>query len=100
MQNTQEKDLQKTKVDVTEARKVYVHRNKLCTRGHTPSSSGGRSSVVVRQAGRQMKYLQFTNILKFHNFNSKACLGYLNKSMVPIAFVQIDNRPYLKKVLL
>ena len=33
--------------------------------GHTPvvSSLGGRSNIVVRQAGRQIIFLQFTNFL-------------------------------------
>ena len=49
-----------------------------------PSSLGGRSIVVVRQAGRQMKILQLGIFLKFDNFNSKACLGCLNGFMALI----------------
>ena len=53
MQNTQEKaDLQKTKVNATKLRKVYVDRNKLRTGKEWrlwPSSLGGRSIVVVSE---------------------------------------------------
>ena len=58
MQNTQVKtDLKKMKVNATKISKVCVDRNKLCTGlgkngSHTASSLGGRSIVVVRQAGR------------------------------------------------
>ena len=33
--------------------------------GHTPGSLGGRSIVVIRQAGRQTIFLQIIKILKF-----------------------------------
>ena len=49
--------------------------------GHTPSSLGSKSIVVVRQAGRQARSLKF----KYDNFNSRAHLGCLNGFMVPIA---------------
>ena len=61
--------------------------NKLCTgksEGHMPSGSKDRLIVV----GRQTKYLQFTKLLKFDNFNSEAHLGCLNGSKVPIASYQ------------
>ena len=41
-----------------------------------PSSLGGRSFIVVRQA--EKKILQVAKILKFDNFNLKARLGCLN----------------------
>ena len=46
--------------------------------GHTPSSLGGRSFAVVRQASRQKPCS-----LSFF-FDSKACLGCLNGFMVLI----------------
>ena len=47
-----------------------------------PSSLGGRSFIVVRQAD---KNLAVSKILKFGNFNLKACLGCLNGFMVLVA---------------
>ena len=53
---------------------------------HIPSSLGGRSVVVVIQAGRQMIFSQFTKIFKFTKFNSiNARLGCLNGFMVLMA---------------
>ena len=53
--------------------------------GHMPSSLGGRLTVV-RQAGRQAdEILADYKIFKIQNFNSKACLGCLNRFVVPIA---------------
>ena len=52
-------------------RKICVDRNKLCqvrNRGHNPSVIDGRSIVMVRQAGSEIKFLQFTKFLKFDNF--------------------------------
>ena len=57
-----------------------------CT--YMPNSLGSRSTVVVRQAGRQTKCLQLTKVLKFDNFNSKAHLGCLKGFMVPITLYQ------------
>ena len=62
--------------------------------GHTSSSLEGWSIVAVRQ----MKYLQFTKVLKIHNFNSKVRLGCLNVFMVPIALYQQINSQYLTKL--
>ena len=61
--------------------------------GHTPSTLGDRSIVVIRKAGRQAsrqadEILAVYNSLKFDNFNSKALLGYLNAFMVPKALYQ------------
>ena len=62
MQNVQEKaDFQKTRVNATKTRKVRAARfvrteiNFVLGKngGHTPSSLGGRSIVVIRQAGRR-----------------------------------------------
>ena len=47
-----------------------------------PSCLGGRSFIVVRQAG---KILQLAKILKFGNFNLKARLGCLNGFMALVA---------------
>ena len=47
-----------------------------------PSSLGGRSFVVVRQAD---KNLAVRKILKFGNFNSKAHLGCLKGFMALVA---------------
>ena len=47
-----------------------------------PSSLGGRSILVVRQAD---KNLVVSKIIKFGNFNLKARLGCLNVFMVLIA---------------
>ena len=52
--------------------------------GHRLSNLGGRSIVVVRQAGRQ-NTCSLQKFLKLDNFNSKPCLGCLNGFMVPIA---------------
>ena len=56
MQNTQEKaDLRKTRVNTMKIREINVNGNNFIlgkNGGHTPSSLGGRSIVVVRQAGR------------------------------------------------
>ena len=48
-------------------------------------------------SGRETKCLQFTKFLKFDNFNSKACLGCLNRFMVPITLYQYINGHYLKE---
>ena len=66
-------------------------------RGCSPSSLGCRSIVVVRQADN---LLAVYKILKFDNFNCKACLGCLNGFMVPIASYQWINGQYLKETLL
>ena len=62
------------------------------------SSLGSRSIVVVRQAGwlagRQMKCLQFTIVLKFDIFNSNAHLSCLNGFMASIALYQLINSQY------
>ena len=47
-----------------------------------PSSLGGRSFIVVRQAD---KNLQLAKILKFGNFNLKTCLGCLNGFVALVA---------------
>ena len=49
---------------------------------HMPSSLSGRSIVVVRQAD------DILAVLKFTNFNFKACLGCLNRFIVLIALYQ------------
>ena len=71
MQNTQEKaDLQKVKVNTTKIRKfVWMEITFILGKngGHKPSSLGGRSIVVVRQADEmlavykifQIRQLQF-----------------------------------------
>ena len=63
-------------------RERFVQTNKFCTRKewrpYTPSSLGGRSFAVVRQASRQKPCS-----LSFF-FDSKACLGCLNGFMVLI----------------
>ena len=55
---------------------------------YMPSSLGGRSIVVVKQANENFAFAKF---LKFDHFNSKVCFSYLN---APIAsFVPIDKWP-------
>ena len=75
MQSTQEKaNSQKTKVNTTKIiMRMEINFALGKNGGHTSSSLGGRSIVMVRQAGRQTKCLQF---LKFDNFNSKVRLGW------------------------
>ena len=50
--------------------------------GYTPSSLGGRSFIVVRQADENLALAKF---LKFGNFNEKARLGCLNGFMALVA---------------
>ena len=52
--------------------------------GYMPSSLGGRSFIVVRQADEN-HVLHLAKILKFGNFNLKARLGCLNRFMVLVA---------------
>ena len=69
------------------------------------SRQAGRLLVIVRQAGRQVggggrvsgwadEIYAFYKILKIHKFNSKACLGYLNGFMAPIALYKSINGQY------
>ena len=50
--------------------------------GYMPSSLGGRSFIVVRQADEN---IAVSKIFKFGNFNLKARLGCLNGFMALVA---------------
>ena len=65
---------------------------------HEPNSLGGRSMVVVRQAGRQMKILQLAKFLKFNNFNVKARLACLNGSLYEEVFGSLPIYIYYIKL--
>ena len=67
--------------------------------GYMPSTLGGRSFIVVRQADEN---LAVSKNLKFGSFNLKARLGCLNGFMVLLcSFAQIDiYGQYLKEMLL
>ena len=78
-------------------RNVHADGNKFAlgkNRGYTPSSLGGRSINVGRQAGSEIKFVRFDG---FNSANSKAksnCLNSANSS------VKRDSAFYLKEMLL
>ena len=87
-------DLQKTKVNAIKITKVRANGNKFHTGKEwrlyvrMPSSLGGRSFIVVRQADENLavsKNLQLAKILKLGNFNLKARFGCLNGFMALLA---------------
>ena len=88
-------NLQKTKVHATKISKVCVDTIKLCTKKEWRPNAQ-YSSLAVGQllwSGRQagigkQNACSFTKYLKYGNFNSKVCLGCLNKFIAPIALYQ------------
>ena len=88
-------DLLEIRVNSMKGRKVYDDKIRDEWR---PCAQWFKDMLIV--AGRWTTFLQFAEIIKFANFNSKACLGCLNGFIVLISSYQEIYGKCLQEMLL